>query len=120
MELFKYSEPIDPSKARELGCFTTLPIRIHRSQDIADAASHRLIRDWAKYIGDGRERGSHASLSKHGNLCALIYLESLPERLGVATYLTDLGLLHDGVSFLKQAAEPGYADKEKTLPRKWA
>lgn len=104
MEIFVYSEP-RPSKTAEVaektGCFTTLPIRIHKRNDIADAASHKMIEDWGKHIGDGWEKASHASLNPtDGNLCSYLFPEALPERLGVLTYLTDLGLFHDGTSSL--------------------
>ena len=60
-------------------------------------ASHKLMQDWEKYIGDGWEKASHASLNPtEGNLCCFIFPESKPERLGVLTYLTDLWLFHDG------------------------
>ena len=38
MELFIHSKPISPEAAQKIGCFTTLPIRIHKRDDIADVA----------------------------------------------------------------------------------
>jgi ophiobolin F synthase len=97
MEHITYqSQLIDNEEARKTGCFTTLPIRIHPRNDVADEASHRFIRDWALHIGDGREKTTQFSFSPVGNWSALIYPEAFTERLGVLTYLSDLGLIHDG------------------------
>jgi len=95
-DIFIYSIPIDPAEVRKTGCFTTLPVRIHGRGDLADAASHKLLKDWDRHIGDGQEKKSSYSLCELGNLSAFIYLEVFPERLGVLTYGTDLGLVHDG------------------------
>lgn len=97
MEPLTYqSSLIPPIQANKTGCFTTLPIRIHPRNDLADAATHRFIREWAKHVGDGREKKTHFSFSSVGNWSALIYPEAIPERLGVLAYLSDLGLIHDG------------------------
>ena len=97
MEQITYQSHLIPiEEARKTGCFTTLPIRIHPHNSTADAASHRFIRDWALHIGDGRETKTHFSFSPVGNWSALIYPEALTERLGVLTYLSDLGIIHDG------------------------
>ena len=45
---------------------------------------------------DGREKTSHASMWDGGNWCSFIFAEAKPDRLGLLTYITDLGLLHDG------------------------
>ncbi|KAF8250240.1 geranylgeranyl pyrophosphate synthase [Wilcoxina mikolae CBS 423.85] len=98
MEQIAYqSQLIDIEEARKTGCFTTLPIRIHPRKDVADAATHKFIRDWDLYIGDGREKKTHFSFSPVGNWTALIYPEAFTERLGILTYLSDLGLIHDDV-----------------------
>ncbi|KAK8091906.1 Ophiobolin F synthase [Apiospora hydei] len=99
MEPLSYQSKLVPAdEASRTGCFTTLPIRIHPRDDLADTASHRFVRDWAREIGDGREKKTHFSFSPVGNWSSLIYPEAIPERLGVLAYLSDLGLIHDGKS----------------------
>lgn len=90
------SKLISAEEASETGCFTTLPIRLHPRDDLADAASRRFVKDWAREIGDGREQHTYFSFSPVGNWSSLIYPEAIPERLGVLAYLSDLGLIHDG------------------------
>jgi geranylgeranyl pyrophosphate synthase len=94
-EVFLQSRLVPVEEIEGSGCFTTLPVRMAKRVDLADAATHRLVNDWAKYVGDGWEKKSLISLNERGNLCALIYPESFPERLGLLTYLTDMGLIHD-------------------------
>ncbi|KAK2025341.1 geranylgeranyl pyrophosphate synthase [Colletotrichum zoysiae] len=94
-ELSYQSKAIPADEARLTGCFTTLPIRIHPRDDIANAASQRFVEDWAREIGDGREKHTYFSFSPAGNWSSLIYPEAIPERLGVLAYLSDLGLIHD-------------------------
>lgn len=90
------SKLIPPKEAAETGCFTTLPIRLHPQNELADEASRRFMRDWAREMGDGRETRTYFSFSPAGNWSSLIYPEAIPERLGVLAYLSDLGLIHDG------------------------
>jgi ophiobolin F synthase len=90
------SELISWDESRRTGCFTTLPIRIHPRDDLADAASRQFVKDWAREMGDGQERHTYFSFSPVGNWSSLIYPEAIPERLGVLAYLSDLGLIHDG------------------------
>ncbi|KAG6008147.1 hypothetical protein E4U21_004904 [Claviceps maximensis] len=89
---------ISADEARRTGCFTTLPIRIHPLDDVANAASRRFVRDWEKIIGDGLEKQTHFSFSPVGNWSSLIYPEAITERLAVLAYLSDLGLIHDDTS----------------------
>lgn len=55
------------------------------------------MRDWAREMSDGRETRTFFSFSPAGNWSSLIYPEAIPERLGVLAYLSDLGLIHDGM-----------------------
>lgn len=96
-KVFLQSRLIDPDEARRHGAFTTLPIRIHNRNDIADATAYRVLRDWGHHVGDGMEKKALTSFSHLGNLNAFTYVEALPERLGVLSYLLDLGLIHDGM-----------------------
>ncbi|KAI0521300.1 geranylgeranyl pyrophosphate synthase [Xylaria bambusicola] len=96
METLSYQSSLVPfDESRRTGCFTTLPIRIHPRNDLADLASRRFVEDWASNIGDGREKQTYFSFSPVGNWSSLIYPEAIPERLGVLAYLSDLGLIHD-------------------------
>ncbi|KAK8015780.1 Ophiobolin F synthase [Apiospora marii] len=96
MEDLSYQSSLVPAdEASRTGCFTTLPIRLHPRDDLANEASRRFMRDWAREIGDGREKKTHFSFSPVGNWSSLIYPEAIPERLGVLAYLSDLGLIHD-------------------------
>ncbi|KAJ0316620.1 hypothetical protein Brms1b_005338 [Colletotrichum noveboracense] len=61
-----------------------------------DDATKQSILDWGAYIGDGWEHKSGSSWSPVGNWGAFIFPESLPERLGVITYLANMGNIHDG------------------------
>lgn len=97
METLSYqSRLVSADEACRTGCFTTLPIRIHPRDDLADAASRRFVKDWKREIGDDREKQTYFSFSPVGNWSSLIYPEAIPERLGVLAYLSDLGLIHDG------------------------
>ncbi|TDZ39338.1 Fusicoccadiene synthase [Colletotrichum trifolii] len=93
--IWKYSVEIDCEVALSTGCFTSLAIRIHQRNDLADDATKRSIQDWGLHIGDGWERKSGSSWSPVGNWGAFIFPESLPERLGVITYLANMGNIHD-------------------------
>jgi ophiobolin F synthase len=98
MEHLSYqSNLISSEESQKTGCFTTLPIRLHSQDDLADAASRRFVQDWAREMGDGREQKTYFSFSPVGNWSSLIYPEAIPERLGVLAYLSDLGLIHDGI-----------------------
>nr|P9WER6.1 RecName: Full=Fusoxypene synthase; Short=FS; Includes: RecName: Full=Sesterterpenoid synthase; Includes: RecName: Full=Geranylfarnesyl diphosphate synthase; Short=GFDP synthase; AltName: Full=Bifunctional terpene synthase FoFS; Short=BFTS FoFS [Fusarium oxysporum]UPT51558.1 geranylgeranyl pyrophosphate synthase [Fusarium oxysporum] len=97
-QLSYQSRLIPPEEAQQTGCFTSLPIRIHPRNDIADAATAKFIADWAKHVGDGREKRTHFCPSRVGNWNSLLYPEGLPERLGSVSYLLDLGLIHDDVN----------------------
>ncbi|KAK1984577.1 geranylgeranyl pyrophosphate synthase [Colletotrichum cereale] len=112
MEALSYqSKLVSAEEARRTGCFTTLPIRVHPRDDLADAASRRFVKDWAREIGDGREKHTYFSFSPVGNWSSLIYPEAIPERLGVLAYLSDLGLIHDdageGLTIEEAEAEHG-------------
>lgn len=94
--IWVHSIPIDDSQVKATGSFTTLPVRINKRNDVADAWSQRMLDDWGRHIGDGQEHLSLISPSALGNLCSFSFPESPPERLGLVTYLCDLGLIHDG------------------------
>ena len=93
---WNHSHLIDPKLVKESGSFTTLAVRINDREDVANDASDRILRDWAKHMRDGQEQRSLNSHSARGNLCSFTFIDSPPDRLDVVTYWTDMGLLHDG------------------------
>jgi ophiobolin F synthase len=95
-EFWKYSKSVEKDIAQASGCFTTLPIRIHQRDDIANEATLRSVAEWGEHVGDGMDKKSGSALSPIGNWCSFIFPESIPERLGVITYLANIGNIHDG------------------------
>lgn len=99
-QIWKYSIPVDEDVAKRTGCFTTLPIRIHSQDDIANQATIKSMKDWGENVGDGWDKKAGSALCSVGNWCSFIFPESLPERLGVIAYLANLGNIHDGKELL--------------------
>ncbi|KAF4276289.1 hypothetical protein CNMCM8812_002246 [Aspergillus fumigatus] len=95
MDVWDHSRPIDDETIKKTPSFTTLPIRINKENDVADAATRRALRDWDHCLHDGLAQKVQISFSDLGNLGAFAYPEVPPERLAILTYLTDLGMLHD-------------------------
>lgn len=89
---------ISPEEAQKTGCFTTLPIRLHTRDDLANEATDKFVKDWARCIGDGRERTTFFSYSPVGSWASLLIPEAFSERIGILAYLFDLGLIQDGQS----------------------
>lgn len=98
-DIFEYCDPVDPAIAEATGCFTTLPIRIHRQDIIANEATLKSMREWGEHIGDGWDKKWGSALSPVGNWCSFIFPESLPDRLGIISYLANMGNIHDGKQF---------------------
>lgn len=96
--MWKYSTAIDPETVRKTGCFTTLPVRINNRDDIANAASSRVLKDWAEHTDNQDIDPNRVSFSPVGSFCSLIYCETIPDRLDSISYLTDLFFLIDGLS----------------------
>ncbi|KAJ5027551.1 isoprenoid synthase domain-containing protein [Bipolaris maydis] len=90
-----YSERINSDIVKASGSFTTLEVRRNIYDHEANLASERVMQDWAKYIGDGQELLTLNACSKLGNMYSFTFIESPPDRLDVAAYWGDLGLLHD-------------------------
>lgn len=95
-QISQYSKAIDEHEVFRTGSFTSLPIRIHHDDDVANLATCRLLADWKAYFNDGNDREYSSCLSEVGNLCSLMFSECKPNRLSILTYLTDLGFIHDG------------------------
>ena len=96
MDCWQHSRPIDAEAIKKTPSFTTLPIRMNEQVDVADSATRRALRDWDHCLHDGLADKALISISELGNLGAFAYPEVPPERLAILTYLTDLGMLHDG------------------------
>ncbi|KAK2015626.1 terpenoid synthase [Colletotrichum eremochloae] len=93
--MWKYSTALDPEMVKRTGCFTILPVRINNRDDIPNAASMRVLKDWAEHTGNTNVSKDRLSLSPVGSFCSLIYCETIPERLDSISYLTDLFFLID-------------------------
>lgn len=95
-QIWIHSQPVAEDLVRKSPAFTTLPVRVNKHNDIADAAARRALHDWGLYIGDRMEDNTHVSSSPYGNLYCYTCLEGIPERLGLLVYLSDIGTLYDG------------------------
>ena len=96
-EIWVHSRQIDPEEVRRTGCFTNLPVRVHKRDDIAENATQRLAIEWAEIMeGDGSKISPGRMSSDYGNYASYLYPESKPERLGLMAYLTEVAFIHDG------------------------
>ncbi|KAK0702763.1 geranylgeranyl pyrophosphate synthase [Lasiosphaeris hirsuta] len=94
-DIFGHCKEVDRDQLNKSKSFTILPVRIHTRNDIADAACLALSRDWGSVVGDGREKIFHGAISPTGNWNAFIFPECLPDRLGLISYIGEVGMLHD-------------------------
>jgi hypothetical protein len=91
------SRLIDPDEARIMASSPPFP-----SAYTSDMTSPTRLLAESSVIGvtmSAMEKKALTSFSHLGNLNAFAYTEALPERLGVLSYLLDLGLIHDGMCF---------------------
>ncbi|KAI6274910.1 hypothetical protein MCOR21_010268 [Pyricularia oryzae] len=95
--LYPYSIPVARETVVKSGSLTSLPVRIHRHDSLADVGAKCLTGDWGRIMGDGQEKKSNGSPSVAGNWGSFIWPECLPDRLGLLSYLLDAGCLHDDV-----------------------
>ncbi|OJJ46868.1 hypothetical protein ASPZODRAFT_141650 [Penicilliopsis zonata CBS 506.65] len=90
-----YSRVIDDEEQKtQNGCFTTLPIRIHKEDHVAEEGSQRFVQDLNYIVTDKTAPKTGCLSSPVGNYASVIYPECLPDRLEVVAYLTELGYLH--------------------------
>ncbi|KAK2016512.1 terpenoid synthase [Colletotrichum eremochloae] len=94
-ELYPYSLPIDRNEVVRSGALTSLPVRIHRYNHLADAGALCLTDDWQRAMQDGQHKRSNGSPSIVGNWASFIWPECRPERLGLLCYILDAGCFHD-------------------------
>ncbi|ELQ39348.1 geranylgeranyl pyrophosphate synthetase [Pyricularia oryzae] len=94
-ELYPYSEPVARETVVASGALTSLPVRIHRHDELADAGAICLTGDWGRIMKDGQDKKSNGSPCRVGNWGSFIWPESEPDRLGLLCYLLDVGCFHD-------------------------
>ncbi|KAK1974967.1 geranylgeranyl pyrophosphate synthetase [Colletotrichum cereale] len=94
-ELYPYSIPIDRNEVARSGAITSLPVRIHRYNHLADGGALCVADDWRRTMQDGQRTRSNGSPSVVGNWGSFIWPECRPERLGLLCYLLDAGCFHD-------------------------
>ena len=95
--IFIHSLVIDPDQVQESGSFTTLPVRVHKANGIINEISRKCLQDWDSHITDHSQNRIPVSIAEYANMNACIYPEALPERLASVTYLTDIGIIYDGI-----------------------
>lgn len=74
-ELYPYSIPVDGDRVVQSGALTSLPVRLHRHNHLADAGALCLNDDWRCIMQDGQHRKSNASPSIVGNWGSFIWPE---------------------------------------------
>ncbi|WQF89954.1 Putative polyprenyl synthetase, isoprenoid synthase domain superfamily [Colletotrichum destructivum] len=94
-ELYPYSVPVDRETVVRSGALTTLPVRIYKHDDLADAGAICLTGDWGRIMRDGQDKKSNGSPCVVGNWGSFIWPESIPDRMGLLCYLLDVGCFHD-------------------------
>ena len=95
--IFIHSRPVSIQEVQKVGYFTKLRVRIHNRDEVADSASHRLATEWRKASDEAAVLCYATTYSHLGNTASFWYPERRLERLGLASYFTDLGFLHDGM-----------------------
>ncbi|TLD13740.1 uncharacterized protein PgNI_03792 [Pyricularia grisea] len=93
--LYPYSVPVARETVGRSGSLTSLPVRIHRHNSLADAGAKCLTDDWDRILRDDQDKKSNGSLSAVGHRGSFIWPECIPDRLGLLCYLLDMGCLHD-------------------------
>ena len=94
--IWVYSKPLDPEYIKKAGCFTSLPVRVHKDNHLADAATRHLATEWAHVMENGKAVQHPRLWSTEGDYSSFFYPECIPERLGPMAYLTELAFIHDG------------------------
>ncbi len=93
---YVYSREYDLTSAQKQGCWSTLPLRIHKDEQLAIEASYEFLRDWEEAVGKGTDLDATISLCANGHFVALTIPECLPERLRIITRLSDFSYIYDG------------------------
>lgn len=74
-DIYPYSIPVDREEVTRSGALTTLPVRIHRHNHLADAGALCLVNDWRHTMKDGQETRSNGSPCVVGNWASFIWPE---------------------------------------------
>jgi hypothetical protein len=82
---------------REAGCFTTMEARLNKWDEFANSGAKRAVNDYARAFGLERHNYAPCLCSPGGNMVSFSYPEVLPDRMELISYITELGLLHDGM-----------------------
>ena len=92
-----YSELLDSVHFKPFNCFTTLPCRVHRRNNVALTGAQRFQREWAAI--ENKTPGPPMADSPIGYMSSLFYPDCLPERLELCAFLLELICLIDGTSY---------------------
>lgn len=99
-ESWIHSVPVDQPTERAPDCFTSLPVRINKYDDIMNLYSMNATNDLAAAMCDDavHQLGPVGSFSEVGNAASFFYPESLPEKAGIVAYFTHFYFIYDGMS----------------------
>jgi hypothetical protein len=99
-ESWAHSVSVDWPTDRAPDCFTSLPVRINKYDDIMNLHSTKATNDLAAAMCDDavHQLGPLGSFSEVGNVASFFYPESLPEKAGIVAYFTQLFCIYDGMS----------------------
>ncbi|PVH95144.1 geranylgeranyl pyrophosphate synthetase [Periconia macrospinosa] len=112
--IWVYSKPLDPDYVKKAGCFTSLPVRVHKDNHLADAATHHLATEWGYVMENGKAVQHPRLWSTEGDYSSFFYPECIPERLGPMAYLTELAFIHD-VDIAEEYNYEGAMDEHNSL-----
>lgn len=90
---FQQSKAVDPCSYESMGL--SLFARNSKHEDLANKACLQAQADWTKYVAP--IPGFVGCTGKY-NFAAITMPEALPERLGALAYMSEVGLLYDGIS----------------------
>ncbi|KAK2747926.1 hypothetical protein FQN57_001517 [Myotisia sp. PD_48] len=104
MASFLHSIPVSKDSLDEVGCITTLPVRIHRDARLADEAVLETLEGWEKALGH-QAPSKDLGLSPVGHLAALTCPECSPDRLVDMANMWDTLLIVDDLYELANSQE---------------
>jgi hypothetical protein len=93
---YRYSKPYDVAAASKQGCWSILPLRIHKDEHLAVEASYEFLSDWEKVVGKVEGVEDTICLCFNGHFVAVTIPECIPERLRIVTRLSDFSYVYDG------------------------
>ncbi|KFX96691.1 hypothetical protein O988_05211 [Pseudogymnoascus sp. VKM F-3808] len=102
---YQFSEEVDPATLQRFNCFTTLPVRLHKNNDIARKAHRQFAKEWKAIIKDEKLDVDFRQ-SPVGHIASLALPECLPERLAFAAKALDYILAVDDATDLPSQPRP--------------